>query len=57
MPRAGAILASQIAGHDASADVLERARAIGFCDSLHADIGEAVKGRGAGHPLRARRRL
>jgi cyclohexadieny/prephenate dehydrogenase len=37
-------LASQIAGHDASADVLERARAIGFCDTLHADIGEAVKG-------------
>src|SRR6187399_2330084 len=37
-------LAAQIAGHDASADVLERARAIGFCDSLHADIGEAVKG-------------
>ncbi|HSS15333.1 MAG TPA: prephenate/arogenate dehydrogenase family protein [Rhizomicrobium sp.] len=36
-------LAKQIAGHDASADVLERARAIGFCDTLHADIGEAVK--------------
>jgi len=36
-------LAKQIAGHDASADVLERARAIGFCDTLHADIGDAVK--------------
>ena len=37
-------LAGQIAGHDTSADVLERARAIGFCDTLHADIGDAVKG-------------
>ena len=37
-------LAEQIAGHDASADVLERARTIGFCDSLHSDVGEAVKG-------------
>ena len=36
-------LAKQIAGHDASADVLERARAIGFCDTLHADIADAVK--------------
>jgi len=37
-------LAKEIAGHDASADVLERAGKIGFCDSLHADIGAAVKG-------------
>jgi cyclohexadieny/prephenate dehydrogenase len=36
-------LANQISGYDASADVLERARAIGFCDTLHADIAEAVK--------------
>ena len=36
-------LAKEIAGHDASADVLERARRIGFCDTLHADIGAAVK--------------
>jgi cyclohexadieny/prephenate dehydrogenase len=37
-------LAKEIAGHDASADVLERAGKIGFCDTLHADIGAAVKG-------------
>jgi cyclohexadieny/prephenate dehydrogenase len=36
-------LATQIAGHDASADVLERAGKIGFCDTLHADVGAAVK--------------
>ncbi|HJT42973.1 MAG TPA: prephenate/arogenate dehydrogenase family protein [Rhizomicrobium sp.] len=36
-------LAKEISGHDASADVLERARAIGFCDTLHADIGAAVR--------------
>ena len=36
-------LASQIAGYDTSADVLERARAIDFCDTLHADIADAVK--------------
>lgn len=36
-------LAGEIAGHDASAEVLERARTVGFCDSLHADIGGAVK--------------
>jgi cyclohexadieny/prephenate dehydrogenase len=35
-------LAGQIAGHDVSADVLERA--IGFCDTLHADAASAVKG-------------
>jgi cyclohexadieny/prephenate dehydrogenase len=35
-------LAKEIAGHDASADVLDRAQQIGFCDSLHADIGDAV---------------
>ena len=37
-------LAKEIAGHDASADVLDRAGRIGFCDSLHADIGDAVDG-------------
>ena len=37
-------LAKEIAGHDASADVLDRAQKIGFCDSLHADIGDAVAG-------------
>jgi cyclohexadieny/prephenate dehydrogenase len=36
-------LAKEIAGYDASADVLERAGKIGFCDTLHADIGAAVK--------------
>jgi cyclohexadieny/prephenate dehydrogenase len=36
-------LAQEIAGHDASADVLERAHDIGFCDTLHADIGGVVK--------------
>ena len=36
-------LAKEIAGHDASADVLARAGRIGFCDTLHADIGAAVK--------------
>ncbi len=35
-------LAKEIAGHDSSADVLARARAIGFCDTLHADAGAAV---------------
>ena len=35
-------LAREIAGHDASADVLDRAQQIGFCDTLHADIGDAV---------------
>jgi cyclohexadieny/prephenate dehydrogenase len=35
-------LATKIAGHDASADVLERAGKIGFCDTLHADVGAAV---------------
>jgi cyclohexadieny/prephenate dehydrogenase len=39
--RAG--LAAEIAGHDASADVLARAGVIGFCDTLHADAGAAVK--------------
>ena len=36
-------LAGEIAGHDASAGVLDRARTLGFCDTLHADIGGAVK--------------
>jgi len=35
-------LAKEIAGHDASPDVLERAGKLGFCDSLHADIGDCV---------------
>ena len=38
-----ASLAAEIAGHDASADVLERAREIGFCDTLHADAATAVR--------------
>jgi cyclohexadieny/prephenate dehydrogenase len=37
-------LAGEISGHDTSADVLERARVLGFCDTLHADISGAVKG-------------
>jgi cyclohexadieny/prephenate dehydrogenase len=36
-------LAAEIAGHDASADVLERARVIGFCDRLYSDPAGAVK--------------
>src|SRR5260221_3488312 len=36
-------LAAEIAGHDASPDVLERARVIGFCDTLHKDLAGAVK--------------
>src|SRR5471030_2271871 len=35
-------LAKEIAGHDASPDVLDRAGKLGFCDSLHADIGACV---------------
>jgi len=35
-------LARQIAGHDASADVLKRARTIGFADNLDFDIGACV---------------
>lgn len=34
-------LAKQIAGHDVSGDVIERARKIGFCDTLHADADAA----------------
>ena len=37
-------LAKEIAGHDASADVLDRAGKIGFCDTLHADIGDCGGG-------------
>ena len=36
-------LAREISGHDASPDVLDRAGKIGFCDSLHADIGDCVE--------------
>jgi cyclohexadieny/prephenate dehydrogenase len=36
-------LAKEIAGHDASPDVLDRAGKIGFCDTLHADIGDCVE--------------
>ena len=36
-------LAKQISGHDASPDVLDRAGKIGFCDTLHADIGDCVE--------------
>jgi cyclohexadieny/prephenate dehydrogenase len=35
-------VARQIAGHDASADVLKRAHAIGFADMLEFDIGACV---------------
>jgi cyclohexadieny/prephenate dehydrogenase len=35
-------VAKQIAGHDASADVLKRAREMGFADTLDFDIGAAV---------------
>jgi cyclohexadieny/prephenate dehydrogenase len=35
-------LARQIVGHDGSADVLKRARAVGFADALEFDIGAAV---------------
>jgi cyclohexadieny/prephenate dehydrogenase len=38
--RAG--LAKQISGHDADPDVMDRAGKIGFCDTLHADIGDCV---------------
>ncbi len=37
-------LAAEISGHDSSAEVLERARAIAFCDTLHADVAACVKG-------------
>jgi cyclohexadieny/prephenate dehydrogenase len=39
-------LAKEISGHDASADVLDRAGKIGFCDTLHADIGDCVEDAG-----------
>jgi cyclohexadieny/prephenate dehydrogenase len=35
-------LAQEIAGHDASPDVLDRAAKLDFCDSLHADVGDCV---------------
>ena len=36
-------LVKEISGHDASPDVLDRAVKIGFCDTLHADIGDCVE--------------
>src|SRR3954469_4624794 len=36
-------LVKEISGHDASPDVLARAAKIGFCDSLHADVGDCVQ--------------
>ena len=36
-------LAAEIAGHDASADVLARAKVLGFCDSLHAKAADAAR--------------
>ncbi|HWU56870.1 MAG TPA: prephenate/arogenate dehydrogenase family protein [Rhizomicrobium sp.] len=36
-------IAAQIAGHDASADVLARARVLDFCDSLHANAADAAQ--------------
>ena len=35
-------LAKEIAGHDTDSGVLDRAAKLGFCDSLHADIGDCV---------------
>lgn len=35
-------LAGHIAGHDADADIRERAAALGLVDSMHADIADAV---------------
>jgi cyclohexadieny/prephenate dehydrogenase len=37
------VLAKEISGHDASPAVLDRAGKIGFCDTLHADIGDCVE--------------
>jgi cyclohexadieny/prephenate dehydrogenase len=37
------VLAREISGHDASPDVLDRAGKIGFCDTLHADVGDCVE--------------
>lgn len=36
-------LAKEISGHDASPDVLDRAGKIGFCDTLHADVGDCAQ--------------
>ncbi|OJT95305.1 MAG: cyclohexadienyl dehydrogenase [Alphaproteobacteria bacterium 65-7] len=36
-------LAGEIAGHDASAAVIETARTLGFCDTLHDDLALAVR--------------
>jgi cyclohexadieny/prephenate dehydrogenase len=36
-------LVKEISGHDASPDVLDRAGKIGFCDTLHADVGDCVE--------------
>jgi cyclohexadieny/prephenate dehydrogenase len=36
-------LATEIAGHDSSPAVLNRAAELGFCDSLHADIGDCAQ--------------
>jgi cyclohexadieny/prephenate dehydrogenase len=37
------VLGKEISGHDASPDVLDRAGKIGFCDTLHADVGDCVE--------------
>jgi cyclohexadieny/prephenate dehydrogenase len=39
-------LAKEISGHDADPDVMDRAGGIGFCDTLHADIGDCVQDAG-----------
>jgi cyclohexadieny/prephenate dehydrogenase len=39
-------LAKEISGHDADPDVMDRAGRIGFCDTLHADVGDCVQDAG-----------
>ena len=39
-------LAREISGHDADPDVMDRAGKIGFCDTLHADVGDCVQDAG-----------
>ena len=36
-------LAAHIAGHEPDSKILERARAVGFADSLHLSIADAVR--------------
>jgi cyclohexadieny/prephenate dehydrogenase len=39
-------LAKEISGNDADPDVMDRAGKIGFCDTLHADVGDCVQDAG-----------